>query len=96
MKMNKSQQAAFERCLQEFDKTSSAYRDEREQSLKDRRFLFIAGAQYEGGLREEYQNKASIEINRVEPGVKRIINEYRNNRVEASFIPADGGAVRFV
>jgi len=74
----------------EFDAIQSAVRDERLQCLKDRRFYSIAGAQWEGSLGEQFENKPKFEVNKIHLAVIRIINEYRNNRVSVTFIPKDG------
>ena len=44
-------------ALGEFDKIQTALRDERLQCLQDRRFYSIAGAQWEGPLWYQYENK---------------------------------------
>ena len=77
-------------ALTEFDRIQSAQREERRQSLKDRRFYCIAGAQWEGRLGEQFQNKPKFEINKVHLSVIRIINDYRNNRITVDFINKKG------
>ena len=64
--------------------------DERAQCLADRRFYSIAGAQWEGALSEQFENRPKLEVNKVHLGVMRIINEYRNNRITVDFVPKDG------
>ena len=44
-------------CLRDFDGIVSAVRDERQQALADRPFYSIAGAQWEGPLGEQFENK---------------------------------------
>jgi hypothetical protein len=77
-------------ALAEFDRIQSAVRDERLQCLQDRRFYSIAGAQWEGPLREQYENKPKFEVNKIMLAVTRIFNEYRNNRITVDYIPRDG------
>lgn len=77
-------------ALIEFDEIQSAQRDERLQSLQDRRFYSIAGAQWEGPLGDQFENKPRFEFNKVHLAVIRIINEYRNNRITVDFQPKDG------
>lgn len=77
-------------ALAEFDSIQSAVRDERSQCLQDRRFYSIAGAQWEGKLGEQFENKPKFEVNKIHLAVIRIINEYRNNRISVSFLPTDG------
>lgn len=72
------------------DRVQTALRDERLQCLKDRRFATIAGAQWEGPLGEQFENKPRFELNKVHLAVIRIINEYRNNRIDVDFTSEDG------
>jgi hypothetical protein len=58
--------------------------------LQDRRFYSIAGAQWEGPLGEQFENKPKFEVNKVHLAVIRIINEYRNNRITVDFVSKDG------
>jgi hypothetical protein len=78
------------RALREFNRVQSALRDERKQCLSDRRFYSIAGAQWEGPLNDQFENKPKFEVNKVHLAVIRIINEYRNNRITVDFKSADG------
>lgn len=77
-------------ALERFNTVESALREEREQCLMDRRFYSIAGAQWEGNLGEQFANKPKLEVNKVHLSVIRIINEYRNNRITADFVPKNG------
>ena len=77
-------------ALSEFDTIQEAVRDERLQCLQDRRFYSISGAQWEGPLREQYENKPKFEVNKIMLAVTRIINEYRNNRITVDFVSKDG------
>lgn len=74
----------------EFDKIQGAVWEERRQCLEDRRFYSIAGAQWEGPLREQFANKPKFEVNKVHLSVIRIINEYRNNKISVEFTSKDG------
>jgi hypothetical protein len=58
--------------------------------LQDRRFYSIAGAQWEGPLQDQYENKPKFEVNKIMLAVMRIINEYRNNRITVDFVSKDG------
>jgi hypothetical protein len=77
-------------ALTEFDRCQSAMRDERLQCLQDRRFYSIAGAQWEGPLGDQFENKPRFEVNKIHLSVIRIINEYRNNRIAVDFVSKDG------
>ena len=77
-------------ALSEFDKIQTALRDERLQCLQDRRFYSIAGAQWEGPLWYQYENKPRMEVNKIALAVQRIFSEYRNNRITVDFVAKDG------
>lgn len=77
-------------ALREFDDIQAAQRDERLQCLKDRRFYSIAGAQWEGDLGDQFENKPKFEVNKIHLAVIRIINEYRNNRITVDFVSKEG------
>lgn len=77
-------------ALVAFDKIQSVQRNERLQCVEDRRFYSINGAQWEGPLREQFENKPKLEVNKILLSVIRIINEYRNNRVTVDFVSKDG------
>lgn len=79
-----------EEALEQFDNIQSALRDERLQCLQDRRFYSLAGAQWEGPLWDQYENKPKFEVNKIHLSVIRIINEYRNNRITVDFTSKDG------
>jgi len=91
-RMTKAERFAsvHEDALLEFDRIQSAMRDERLQCLEDRRFYSIAGAQWEGNLAEQFNNKPRFEVNKIHLAVMRIINEYRNNRITVDFVSKEG------
>ena len=76
--------------LVEFDEIQSAVRDTRIQCLMDRRFCSVTGAQWEGPMGDQFENKPRFEFNKVHMAVIRIINEYRNNRISVDFVSKDG------
>lgn len=76
--------------LKEFDEIQAAQREVRMQCLEDRRFYSIAGAQWEGPVGDQFENKPRFEMNKIHLAVIRIINEYRNNRITVDFTPKDG------
>lgn len=77
-------------ALAQFDAIQSAVREERLLCVEDRRFYSIAGAQWEGSLGEQFENKPKFEVNKVHMAIIRIFNEYRNNRIDVNFISKDG------
>ena len=91
-RMTKAERLAsvHEDALLEFDRIQSAMREERLQCLEDRRFYSIAGAQWEGNLAEQFNNKPRFEVNKIHLAVMRIINEYRNNRITVDFVSKEG------
>jgi len=77
-------------ALREFNEIQSALRDERLQCLQDRRFYSLCGAQWEGPLADQYENKPKFEVNKIMLAVIRIVNEYRNNRITVDYVSKDG------
>lgn len=86
-RLTKEEQHAniHQEALNEFDNIQSALRDERLQCLQDRRFYSITGAQWEGPLGQQFENKPRFEINKIALAVQRIFTEYRNNRITVHF-----------
>ena len=78
-------------ALRQYNDIQTALRDERLQCLQDRRFYSICGAQWEGPLYDQYENKPRFEVNKIMLSVIRIVNEYRNNRITVDYIAKDGG-----
>lgn len=83
-------QAIHAEAMREFDAIQSGVRDVRLECLSDRRFYSIAGAQWEGALGEQFENRLKFEFNKVHGAVNRIISEYRNNRITVDFISKEG------
>lgn len=79
-----------DQCMQSFNRVQFAMRNERIQCLEDRRFYSIAGAQWEGPLYQQYQNRVRLEVNKVNLAVMRVVNEYRNNKITVNFVPKHG------
>jgi hypothetical protein len=90
--MTKSEKWALihDQAVGNFDKVQIASRDERLQCLQDRRFYSIAGAQWEGPLGVQFENKPRFEVNKIHLAVIRVVNEYRNNRITVNFVAKDG------
>ena len=74
----------------EFDQIQGALYQERMNCLGDRRFCSLTGAQWEGPLGSQFENKPRFEVNKVHMAVQRIINEYRNNRITVNFVSRAG------
>jgi len=75
----------------DFNTIQEVCREQREESLEDRRFCTITGAQWEGNLGIQYENRPKFEVNKIHLSVFRIINEYRNNRITVDFSPRTKG-----
>jgi hypothetical protein len=91
-RISKEQQLAniHAQAKSDFDRIQSAMRPERKQCLEDRRFYSIAGAQWEGALGEQFENKLKLEVNKIHLAIIKIFNEYRNNRITVDFVAKDG------
>jgi hypothetical protein len=85
-----------QRAMERFDAIWSVAKDERLQSLSDRRFATIRGAQWEGqyafGSTDDDGNAVDtglprMEIPKVHKSLVRIFSEYRSNRVSVDFRP---------
>jgi len=87
---NNTLDSLHEEFIQDFSNIQSTYRDERKQCLEDRRFYSIAGAQWEGDLAAQFENKPKLEVNKIHLSIMRIFSEYRNNRITVDFLPKDG------
>lgn len=79
-----------EEAITRFDVIQNALQVERRECLNDRRFYSIAGAQWEGPLWNQFENKPKIEVNKCHMAVMRIINDYRANRISVKFVSKDG------
>ena len=77
-------------ALRQFNDIQTALREERLQCLQDRRFYSLCGAQWEGPLYDQYENKPKFEVNKIMLAVIRIVNEYRNNRITVDYVSKDG------
>lgn len=89
-KETKELKEIYSEARSEFNIIQEAQRNERKQALEDRRFYSISGAQWEGDLADQFENKPKFEVNKIHLSVMRIINEYRNNRITVDFISKDG------
>ena len=76
-----------EKAMLQFDRVQTTLKAEREQCKEDRRFCSIPGAQWEGDLSDQYENRPKFEVNKIQLSVNRIVNDYRNNKIEAKFLP---------
>ena len=77
------------RAIRRFNSIWVSEQDMRTQCNEDRRFCFVPGAQWEGSLASQFENRPRFEINKVFQSVQQAISEYRNNRISPNFRPAD-------
>lgn len=80
------------RALRQFDTIIGYVQEERALALQDRRFAFIAGAQWENEWYDQFANSIMVEINKTAAGLDKIVNDYRANRVTVNFRPTDDKA----
>ena len=69
--------AFHDKTLRRFDVIAEATQEERALALQDRRFAFIAGAQWEDEWADQFENSIMVEINKTAAGLEKIINDYR-------------------
>lgn len=80
-------------ALDRFHETVSTLQLERALCLQDRRFAFIAGAQWEeAGWSDMSENMIRVEVNKTAIGLKRLQDQYRENRVTVNFRETKGAA----
>jgi len=72
-------------AMERFDSVIVAVQEERALALEDRRFVSIAGAQWEGVWGEQFENSIMVEVNKTAQGVEKIEGDYRSNRMIVNF-----------
>lgn len=78
----------LERFLRAFDSAATPAQENRAQGLQARRFAFIPGAQWEGDGWEDFsENMIRVQVNKTRKGLRKIINDYKANRVTVDFRP---------
>lgn len=84
--------AVVEESVTHFDMAYKSQQEIRLKCLQDRRFVFVDGAQWEDGLRLQFDNKPRFEVNKLHMACVRIFNEYRANRISVAFDPTNDDA----
>lgn len=94
MSITKSERLAIvhERAVKAFDLAYCPNQDTRLACLADRRFVYIEGAQWEGNLENQFENRPRFEVNKILDSLMRIFSEYRENRVTVDFRAKDDAA----
>lgn len=77
------------RAIKRFNAIWAVQKDERAESLDDRRFYSIRGAQWDDAWGAQFENAPKMEVNKTHKEVVRILSDYRNNRVSVDFRPSD-------
>lgn len=86
--------ALHQTALGQFDVAQTALAAERDQCVEDRRFVSIAGAQWEGRFSDVLKKSPRLELNKVQMSVTRIINEFRASRLSPQFSPRTEASTR--
>lgn len=76
-----------ERAMRRFDECSSPTQANRAESLTARRFITIPGAQWDDEFGEQFDNSIKLQSDKVGKGVRKIENDYRQNRIVPDFRP---------
>jgi len=84
--------AVHEKAVEAFNLAYMPNQDTRLACLSDRRFVYIEGAQWEGNLQSQFENRPRFEVNKILDSLMRIFNEYRNNRVTVDYRAKDDAA----
>lgn len=75
-------------AMRRFDAAWEVQRDIRAHALECRRFIAVPGAMWEGPWGEMFADSIRVEIDFVTKGVRKIIGDYRANRIVPDFRPA--------
>lgn len=65
-----------------------AQQEMRAESLADRRFVTIPGAQWEGPWGDLFENAPRPEVDKITKSLEKIETDYRQNRLTVDFVPA--------
>jgi hypothetical protein len=94
-------QAVHERAMRRFDHVWGVEKEDRAQSLRDRRFATVRGAQWQGQFAvgdeetaEEETGVPRMEVPKFLRQIKRAAGEYRSSRQSVDFRPKDGSSDR--
>lgn len=79
-----------ETAMEEFDAVALPQREMRSEMLQDRRFINITGAMWETGFDSDTDDLLPRpEIDKITKPCEKIIEDYRENRLDVSFLPAE-------
>lgn len=77
-------------AMQRFDSVAIPQLEDRELRLRDRRFVDVEGAQWEGAWGEQFENTPRPELDKITKNGEKIETDYRQNKVSVNFVPIDG------
>src|SRR5690349_5480288 len=77
------------RAIARFDAIWKTYKVACFESLEDRRFYSVIGAQWDDAWSQQFENSPRMEVNKTHAAIMRIVSEYRNNRITVDFRPKD-------
>ena len=81
--MSKKHAELLKRIDRDFDQAN----DNQTESYDDRRFAFVAGAQWDGKVGRQFANRPKFEFNKILLSVTRIYNEWAKNQFAVQFRP---------
>lgn len=84
--MSKSQKKHDE-LLKRIDADFEQANDNQTECYNDRRFGFVTGAQWDGDLGRQFENRPKFEFNKILLSLVRISNEWAKNRFTVQFRP---------
>ena len=77
-------------ALRRFDQAANFNAEVRRRSVLCRKFTSMPGGQWLWDEAGDFDKRMKLEVNKTSLAVSRILNEYRNNRIAAEFLPVDG------
>ncbi len=79
-----------QKAMRRFEQSVLPQLEIRSLALQARRFVTVPGAMWEGDWGELFENAPRLEVDKISPGLRKIENDYRQNRIVPDFKPASG------
>jgi len=86
---SEDERRVWERAIRRHESVALPQLEMRAQALEARRFVTIAGAQWEGPFGVQWENAPRPEIDKITKSLEKIETDYRENRLTANFVPSD-------
>ncbi|MEI7825618.1 MAG: portal protein [Chlorobiaceae bacterium] len=83
--MTENLQTKYQEIIEQFDEVQLTEKNNRDEALRDRRFIGVTGGSYEGFYANVFENKPRIEVDKVSLQISRIEGEYRRNKMDVTF-----------